>query len=53
MGFVTDYREHVERENDVLASAFRRAFDAAELEAIGRAMAARRGLDWDELFALK
>jgi len=53
VGFVTDYREHVERENDVLASAFRRAFDAVELEAIGRAMAARRGLDWDELFALK
>ena len=53
VGFVTDYREHVERENDVLASAFRRAFDAAELEVIGRAMAARRGLDWDELFALK
>ena len=53
VGFVTGYREHVERENDVLLPAFRRAFDAVELEVIGRAMAARRGLDWDELCARK
>lgn len=49
--FVTAYRLHVETENEVLAPAFRRAFDEAELEAIGRAMAARRGVNWEELFA--
>ena len=51
--FVTVYRRHVERENEALAPAFQRAFDATELEAIGRAMAARRGVNWDELCAPK
>jgi hemerythrin-like domain-containing protein len=51
--FVKRYRQHVEHENEVLAPVFRRAFDEAELEAIGRSMAARRGVNWEELRALK
>ena len=51
--FVTGYRQHVERENEVLAPAFLRAFDEAELELIGRAMAKRRGVNWEELCARK
>ena len=51
--FVTDYRQHVERENEILAPAFLRTFDKAELEVIGREMAARRGVSWEELCATK
>lgn len=49
--FVTDYRQHVQRENEVLALAFVRVFDKAELEVIGRAMATRRGVKWEGLCA--
>lgn len=49
--FVARYRAHVEREEDVLTPLFRRVFDAGELDEIGRAMAARRGVDWDTLVA--
>lgn len=47
--FVNAYQQHVERENEMLSPAFRRAFSDAELEAIGCAMAGRRGVHWDEL----
>jgi hemerythrin-like domain-containing protein len=51
--FVKRHRQHVEQENEVLAPAFQRAFDQPELDAIGRSMAARRGVDWEELRAPK
>ena len=51
--FVTIYRQHVERENELLAPAFERVFDGTTLEAIGRAMAGRRGVNWEELRARK
>jgi pyridoxamine 5'-phosphate oxidase len=51
--FVKRYRQHVEQENEVLAPAFQRAFDQPELEAIGRSMAERRGVNWEELRAPK
>lgn len=49
--FVARYTRHVERENDVLAPAFKRVFAHAELDEIGRSMAQRRGVDWDTLVA--
>lgn len=51
--FIVGYRQHVERENELLAPVLQHAFDEQELEAIGRAMAARRGVNWDELRAPK
>ncbi len=50
---VIGFRQHVERENQLLAPALQRAFDPEELEAIGRSMAARRGVNWEELRAFK
>ncbi len=51
--FVGLYRQHVEQENTVLLPAFERSFDPPELAEIGRAMAARRGVDWETLSAKK
>lgn len=51
MLFVTRYRAHIEIEDSVLAPAFKRAFKAKDLREIGRAMAARRGVDWDAIVA--
>jgi len=53
VNFVMRYRQHVERENRLLAPALQRAFDRDELETIGRSMAARRGVNWEELRALQ
>lgn len=49
--FVTRYRSHCEIEDTVIAPALRRALPEQELEAVGRAMAQRRGVDWDEIAA--
>ena len=49
--FVLRYQQHVERENETLTPAFQRAFDRHELDAIGHAMALRRGVSWEELRA--
>ncbi|HKO66727.1 MAG TPA: hemerythrin domain-containing protein [Burkholderiaceae bacterium] len=47
--FVDRYQQHIQRENDKLTPAFQCAFDASTMEAIGGAMAARRGVDWKQL----
>ncbi len=47
--FVTRYRAHVETEEGEIGPAFQRLFDATDLREIGRAMATRRGVDWDEI----
>lgn len=49
--FVTRYRSHCEVEDTVIAPALRRALPKEELDAVGRAMAQRRGVDWDEIAA--
>jgi hemerythrin-like domain-containing protein len=49
--FVARYRSHCEVEDTVIASALRSALSQAELEAVGRSMAQRRGLDWDQIAA--
>ncbi len=47
--FATRYREHCETEDTVIADALRRCLDATDLDAIGQAMAERRGVDWTHL----
>lgn len=49
--FVSRYRSHCEVEDTVIAPALKRALSEQELEAVGRAMAQRRGIDWDEIAA--
>jgi hemerythrin-like domain-containing protein len=49
--FVSRYRSHCEVEDTVIAPALRRALSAEELDEVGRAMAQRRGVDWDEIAA--
>ncbi len=49
--FVARYRSHCEVEDTVIAAALRRALSPEELDAVGRAMAQRRGIDWDEIAA--
>ncbi|MFN3564510.1 MAG: hemerythrin domain-containing protein [Burkholderiaceae bacterium] len=49
--FVTRYRSHCEIEDTVIAPALRRALSAQELEAVGQAMAQRRGIDWNDIAA--
>ena len=51
MLFVTRYRAHIEIEDTVIAPALKRALRAKDLKEIGRAMAARRGVDWDAIVA--
>jgi pyridoxamine 5'-phosphate oxidase len=51
MLFVTRYRAHIEVEESVIAPALKRALKAKDLKDIGRAMAARRGVDWDAIVA--
>lgn len=45
--FVTRFRAHLEVEDGTLAPAFKRMFRTKDLREIGRAMARRRGADWD------
>lgn len=47
--FVTRYRAHIEIEDGEIASALQRMLTAQDLVEIGRAMAARRGVDWAEI----
>jgi pyridoxamine 5'-phosphate oxidase len=47
--FVSRYRAHIEVEDGQLAPAFKRWFKARDLRAIGQAMAARRGVDWEAI----
>jgi pyridoxamine 5'-phosphate oxidase len=49
--FVSRYRSHCEVEDTVIAPALRRALSAEELGQIGRTMAQRRGVEWDEIAA--
>ena len=47
--FATAYRHHIDAEERVLLPALRKALGRSDWQAVGRAMAERRGLDWDEL----
>lgn len=47
--FSDGYRRHIALEENALAPAMRQAFDAADWREIGKSMAARRGVNWDEL----
>lgn len=47
--YVDRYSQHIALEETVLAPAMELTFNAAIWKAIGRAMAARRGVDWAEL----
>lgn len=49
--FVSRYRSHCEVEDTVLAPALRRLLTEREITALTRSMAARRGVDWDEIRA--
>jgi pyridoxamine 5'-phosphate oxidase len=49
--FINGYRAHIEIEENELAPLLHATLDGADLAAIGRAMAARRGVDWDEIAA--
>ena len=51
--FVARYRTHIALEEDVIAPALRHALDAGALAEIGRAMAARRGVRWEDLSAAR
>jgi pyridoxamine 5'-phosphate oxidase len=45
--FATLYHHHIDAEERVLLPAMKRAFGKSDWLAIGRAMAERRGLDWE------
>lgn len=47
--FAGGYRRHCEIEDSVIAAALRRCLDALDLDAVGQAMAERRGVDWAHL----
>lgn len=47
--FVHGYREHVRIEDTVIAPALKRALKSQDIERIGKAMAQRRGVDWQQL----
>ena len=49
--FATLYQHHIDAEERVLLPAMKRAFSNGDWQAIGRAMAGRRGLDADALAA--
>lgn len=49
--FATMYRHHIDAEEQVLLPALKRVLKPADWQAVGRAMAERRGLDWDEVSA--
>jgi hemerythrin-like domain-containing protein len=51
MLFVTRYRAHMEIEDNEIAPALKRMLDARDLQEIGQAMAARRGVDWEDFAA--
>lgn len=47
--FAEGYRGHCEIEDTVIAEALRLCMDDADLDALGQAMAERRGVDWTHL----
>lgn len=47
--FATMYRHHIDAEERVLLPAMKKAFGKGDWQAVGRAMAERRGLEWEEL----
>lgn len=47
--FATMYRHHIDAEERILLPAMKRVLQEAEWRAIGRAMAERRGLEWEQL----
>lgn len=46
--FATMYRHHIDAEERVILPALRKALGKADWQAVGRAMAERRGLEWDD-----
>jgi hemerythrin-like domain-containing protein len=47
--FATMYRHHIDAEERVVLPALKKTLTKGDWQAVGRAMAERRGLDWDEL----
>jgi len=47
--FADGYRGHCEVEDTIVADALRLCLDDADLDALGQAMAERRGVDWTHL----
>jgi pyridoxamine 5'-phosphate oxidase len=47
--FADGYRRHCEIEDSVIAAALKRCLSTADLDAVGQAMAERRGVDWAHL----
>lgn len=47
--FATMYRHHIDAEERILLPALKRVLDADDWQAVGRAMAERRGLEWEQL----
>jgi hemerythrin-like domain-containing protein len=47
--FATMYRHHIDAEERVLLPALRKVLGKSDWQAVGRAMAERRGLEWDEI----
>ncbi len=47
--FATMYRHHIDAEERVVLPALKKALSRSDWQAVGRSMAERRGLDWDEL----
>jgi hemerythrin-like domain-containing protein len=49
--FATMYRHHIDAEERVLLPALKRTLGRSDWNAVGRAMAERRGLEWEQLVA--
>ena len=47
--FATMYHHHIDAEERVLLPALKRVLHRSDWTAVGRAMAERRGLEWDEI----
>jgi pyridoxamine 5'-phosphate oxidase len=47
--FATMYRHHIDAEERVLLPALKRALSPSDWQQVGRAMAERRGLEWEQL----
>lgn len=47
--FATMYRHHIDAEERIILPALKKSLAKNEWQAVGRAMAERRGLEWDEI----
>jgi len=47
--FATMYRHHIDAEERILLPALKRVLRKADWQAVGRAMAERRGLEWEQV----